>query len=79
MSFGTMTTATQIVTTKIGQAEHMGKHEPAVAMIRLARDLRGVLEEQGQMTTADMTAFDNILYAFLATLPAKVNEEVRHG
>ena len=74
-----MTNATQIVTTKIGQAEHMGKHDPAVAMIRLARDLRAVLEDQDQMTTEDMTAFDNILYSFLATLPAKVTEEVRHG
>ena len=74
-----MTTATRIVTTKIGQAEHMGKHEPAVAMVRLARDLRAAMEDQDQMTTEDMTAFDNILYAFLATLPAKVTEEVRHG
>ena len=75
----TTTTTTEIVTTKIGQAAHMGKHEPAVAMIRLARNLRDVLEDQGQMTPTDRTAFDNILYTFLATLPVKVTEEVRHG
>ena len=74
-----MTIATQIVTTKLGQAAHMGKHEPAVAMIRLARDLRAVLEEQDQMTASDITSFDNILCTFLSTLPAKVNEEVLHG
>lgn len=74
-----MTTATQIVTTKIGQAEHMGKHEPAVAIVRLASELRSALEDQGMLSAADVTAFDNILYTFLATLPAKVTEELRHG
>ena len=74
-----MTTATRIITTKLGQAEHMGKHEPAVAMIRLARDLRESLEESGQMSPEDITAFDNILSTFLATQPAKVKEEVLHG
>jgi hypothetical protein len=57
----------------------MGKHESAVAMVRLASELRSALEDQGIFGAADATAFDNILYTFLATLPAKVNEEVRHG
>ena len=68
-----------IVTTKLGQAEHMGKHEPSVAIVRLARELRDFIEEQGQMSSEDVTAYDNVLHEFIATLPRKAQEEVLHG
>lgn len=68
-----------MIKTKIGQAPHMGKHEAACQMERLVRELYGKLEDAGLVNDDDKTAVDNVVYTFLATLPAKVRDEVRHG
>lgn len=68
-----------VVRTRFGQAAHMGKWEPHVAMIRLVRDLQCELEEGDMLQPDELTAIDNIIYGFLKVLPAKVFEEVREG
>lgn len=72
---------TSIVTTKMGQAEHMGKWESHIAMIRLVRELQDHLEENGIIATGSVshTAIDNVVYEFLSTLPQKCSDEVREG
>ena len=56
-----------------------GRHAPAVHMLSLVRDLQDRLEEAGCLSDQNRLAIDNVYYAFLATLPAKVAEEVAQG
>jgi hypothetical protein len=57
----------------------LGKWESAASMVRLVRELVERLEEAGAITGEEITQTDNVLYPFLATLPKKVQEDVRHG
>ena len=68
-----------VVRTKIGQARHMGKWEPHVAMIRLVRDLQCELDEGEMLKPDELTDIDNVINAFLKDLPDKVRDEVREG
>lgn len=67
------------IKTRIGQAGHLGKWEAHAQLVRLAVELREVLQEEGRLSADDITRFDGVVHAFLATLPAKVREEVREG
>jgi hypothetical protein len=67
------------ITTKVGQTMGLGKWDSAAAMIRLVRELQDRLDEAGLLAKDDFVAVDNVLYTFMATLPKKVSEEVRHG
>lgn len=60
-----------VVRTKIGQAKHMGKWEPHVAMIRLVRDLQAELEEGNMLRPDELTDIDNIIYAFFESIADK--------
>jgi hypothetical protein len=67
------------IKTQIGQTMRLGKWDSAAAMVRLVRELQDRLDEAGLLAKDDPVAVDNVLYTFLATMPKKVAEEVRHG
>jgi hypothetical protein len=75
-----MSAIEQVIRTKVvaeGRPESLGKWNSAAAMVRLVREMAGLLEEAGVIT--DHTPIDNVLYDFLATLPRKVQDDVLHG
>jgi hypothetical protein len=69
--------AAEIVTTKMGQASHMGKWEAACQMVRLVADMREFMEDA--LTPQERLNIDGIVHTFLDTLPEKCREEVREG
>ncbi len=73
----TATNASQIKSGKGNQG--LGKHEQAAKMCRLVRELEQLLEDQGLITSTDHDQIANVYYEFLATLPQKVQEDLRHG
>jgi hypothetical protein len=75
----TMSKVETTVTTKMGQAGHMGKWEAACQMVRLVRDLACRLEEAGLAAKDDGAMIDDVIYSFLGECPKKVRDEVREG
>lgn len=57
----------------------MEKYKTHAEMIRVIRMLQDRLDDNGLMDNATQARIDNAIYGFLAILPNKVSEEVKHG
>lgn len=55
------------------------KHEHAIRILRLVRDLEDRLQENGLINEGEKEQIANAYYGFLGSLPKKVSEEMRHG
>jgi hypothetical protein len=69
-----------MIDTRMGQADHMGKWEAAVQMVRLVDELKAIIDERiGTIDPADRMRIDGVKHTFLDSLPKKCQDEVLHG
>jgi hypothetical protein len=57
----------------------LGKWESAATMVRLVKELVQKLEDGEELTSGDQDQVNDILYPFIASLPKKVQEDLRQG
>jgi hypothetical protein len=57
----------------------LGKWESAATMVRLVKELVQKLEDGEELTSGDQDQVNNILCPFIASLPKKVQEDLKQG